>query len=133
VRKPQHIDLVLAGHAHGGQTRLPVLGSIFVPSKFSRRNDCGTFNTDQLPARGGAGGEEGGALAICQKFVYTFLTGAMPMTTMQNDILMWIRKKGRGKVFTPKDFLDLGSRAAADQSLCRLVKEGEMRRLGRGL
>src|SRR5262249_3138686 len=51
----------------------------------------------------------------------------------QDDILDRIRKKGRGKVFTPKDFLDLGSRDAADQSLSRLVKGGEIQRLGRGL
>jgi predicted MPP superfamily phosphohydrolase len=37
------IDLVLAGHVHGGQIRLPVLGSVFVPSRFSRQYDCGTF------------------------------------------------------------------------------------------
>jgi hypothetical protein len=39
----------------------------------------------------------------------------------------------RGQVFTPKDFLDLGSRDAADQSLSRLVKEGRLKRLARGL
>jgi len=38
-----HIDLVLAGHVHGGQIRLPVLGSVFVPSRYSREYDCGTF------------------------------------------------------------------------------------------
>jgi predicted MPP superfamily phosphohydrolase len=38
------IDLVLAGHNHGGQVRLPVLGSILTPSRFSRRYDCGTFH-----------------------------------------------------------------------------------------
>jgi predicted MPP superfamily phosphohydrolase len=37
------VDLVLAGHVHGGQIRLPLLGSVFVPSRFSRRYDCGTF------------------------------------------------------------------------------------------
>jgi predicted MPP superfamily phosphohydrolase len=41
----QHrIDLVLAGHVHGGQIRLPLIGSIFVPSKYSRRYDGGTFH-----------------------------------------------------------------------------------------
>lgn len=55
------------------------------------------------------------------------------MNTMQDKILDRIRKQGRGKVFTPKDFLDLGSRDAADQSLSRLVKSGEIQRLGRGL
>jgi predicted MPP superfamily phosphohydrolase len=38
-----HISLMLCGHNHGGQVRLPVFGSIFVPSKFSRRFDMGTF------------------------------------------------------------------------------------------
>jgi hypothetical protein len=55
------------------------------------------------------------------------------MNAIQDKILERIRKDGRGKVFTPKDFLDLGSRAAADQSLSRLVKGGAIQRLGRGL
>jgi len=55
------------------------------------------------------------------------------MSTIQNDILDRIRGQDPGKVFTPKDFLDLGSRDAADQSLSRLVKGGEIQRLGRGL
>lgn len=38
-----HVSLMLSGHNHGGQVRLPVIGSIFVPSKFSRRFDMGTF------------------------------------------------------------------------------------------
>ena len=37
------IDLVLAGHVHGGQIRFPLIGASFVPSRFSRRYDCGTF------------------------------------------------------------------------------------------
>ena len=55
------------------------------------------------------------------------------MSTIQDTILDRIRGQGRGKVFTPKDFLDLGSRDAADQSLSRLVRGGEVQRLGRGL
>jgi hypothetical protein len=55
------------------------------------------------------------------------------MSTIQDDILDRIREHDRGKVFTPKDFLDLGSRDSADQSLCRLVRSGEIQRLGRGL
>lgn len=38
------IDLVLAGHVHGGQIRFPLIGSVFVPSRYSRRYDCGTFH-----------------------------------------------------------------------------------------
>jgi hypothetical protein len=37
-----------------------------------------------------------------------------------------------GKVFTPADFLHLGSRAAVDQTLSRLVRQGVIRRLRRG-
>jgi predicted MPP superfamily phosphohydrolase len=40
----QHdIDLMLAGHVHGGQIRLPFIGPLFVPSRYSRRYDSGTF------------------------------------------------------------------------------------------
>jgi hypothetical protein len=45
-----------------------------------------------------------------------------------------VRVQGRGNgVFTPKDFLGLGSRAAIDRALSRLVASGKLRRLGRGL
>ena len=55
------------------------------------------------------------------------------MNAVQDKIFDRIRIQGRGKVFIPKDFLDFASRAAADQSLSRLVKGGEIERLGRGL
>ena len=38
------IDLLLAGHNHGGQIRLPALGPILVPSRYSRRYDYGLFH-----------------------------------------------------------------------------------------
>ena len=44
-----------------------------------------------------------------------------------------IRRKGRGAVFTPRDFLDLASRSAVDQALSRLARDGSIRRLDRGL
>lgn len=37
-------DLVLAGHNHGGQIRLPGFGSIFVPGKTGRRYDMGLYH-----------------------------------------------------------------------------------------
>jgi len=36
--------LMLSGHNHGGQIRLPVVGSMFVPSAYSRKYDMGTFH-----------------------------------------------------------------------------------------
>jgi hypothetical protein len=53
--------------------------------------------------------------------------------SIQEKILDHLRRQGRGKVFTPKDFLDLASRDAVDQALSRLVKAGTVQRLGRGL
>jgi len=40
---------------------------------------------------------------------------------------------GRGAVFTPNDFLDLGGRDAVDKALSRLTARGVIRRLARGL
>lgn len=56
------------------------------------------------------------------------------MTGVADKIMRRVRAKGRGKwVCTPKDFLDLGSRAAVDQALSRLERGGGLRRVGRGL
>jgi predicted MPP superfamily phosphohydrolase len=37
------VGLMLCGHVHGGAVRVPVIGSIFVPSVYGRRFDCGVF------------------------------------------------------------------------------------------
>lgn len=37
------IDLMLAGHNHGGQIRFPVLGALFAPSCHGTKYDMGTF------------------------------------------------------------------------------------------
>lgn len=55
------------------------------------------------------------------------------MDTVQQTILDRIRSAVRGEVFTPKDFLDVGTRYATDQTLSRLVRSGDIQRLGRGL
>jgi hypothetical protein len=56
------------------------------------------------------------------------------MTSLADKIMKRVRGHGRSKwVCTPKDFLDLGSRAAVDQALSRLFKNGVLRRISRGL
>ena len=56
------------------------------------------------------------------------------MTRMTDKIMKRVSAHGRGRwVCTPKDFLDLGSREAVDQALSRLVKVGQLRRVGHGL
>ncbi len=37
------VDLMFSGHNHGGQIRLPLLGPVFMPSRYSRRYDRGFF------------------------------------------------------------------------------------------
>lgn len=55
------------------------------------------------------------------------------MPAMADRIMKRIRGKGRGWVFTPKHFLDLGSRGAVDMAMSRLVQSSAIRRIGRGL
>jgi hypothetical protein len=50
-----------------------------------------------------------------------------------DKIIARIYGMGRGKVITPKDFLYLGSHESIRQILSRLVKEGKIRRLLRGV
>jgi len=58
----------------------------------------------------------------------------MKTKSITDKILRRMRNHGRGWVFTPADFLDLGTRAAVDQSLKRLVDEdNSVRRLRRGI
>lgn len=55
------------------------------------------------------------------------------MTSIQEKIRRRITGHRRGWVFTPRDFLDLGSRQAIDLALLRLRRTGSVRRLARGL
>ncbi len=54
-------------------------------------------------------------------------------TTLPELIKRRIRAKGRGWVFTPKDFIDLGSRLALDTALSRMATDGYVKRLSHGL
>lgn len=53
--------------------------------------------------------------------------------SIDSKILASIHGRGRGSVFVPADFLDLGSREAVDIVLHRLVRKGTIRRLDRGV
>jgi uncharacterized protein len=41
-------DFMLSGHNHGGQIRLPLIGPVFMPSRYSRRFDRGFFRRNGL-------------------------------------------------------------------------------------
>lgn len=53
--------------------------------------------------------------------------------SIEKRILKRIYKSKAGRVFTPSNFLDVGSRSSVDLALHRLVKKKVLRRLARGL
>jgi hypothetical protein len=57
----------------------------------------------------------------------------MTNDSITRKIVARLKRLDEEAVFIPKDFLDLGSRAAVDQTLSRLVKKGMIRRLMRGI
>lgn len=54
------------------------------------------------------------------------------MNTLPEAILLHAQSLPEGGVLSPKAFLHLGSRAAVDQALSRLTKEGRLLRVARG-
>ncbi len=55
------------------------------------------------------------------------------MKSLHKNIFNRMHGKGRGWVFTPVSFSDLGNRNAVKQVLARLTNAGHIRRLSRGL
>lgn len=49
------VRLMMCGHVHGGQIRMPLVGSIFVPSVYGRRFDMGVFGGGGMVAAVGRG------------------------------------------------------------------------------
>ena len=56
-----------------------------------------------------------------------------PSLDPKSEILDRIRRDRSIQVWTPNDFLSLGSRSAVDKTLQRLALSGEIRRIDRGL
>jgi hypothetical protein len=55
------------------------------------------------------------------------------VNSVDSQVLARISRKGKGWVFTPSDFLDLGSRRAVGLALMRHTKDATIRKLARGL
>jgi hypothetical protein len=54
------------------------------------------------------------------------------MSQLAQSILSQTQSLPEGGLLSPKEFLHLGSRAAIDQTLSRLAREGKLLRVGRG-
>ena len=57
----------------------------------------------------------------------------MAALSIEKQVLARIKQRGRGPVFTPHDFRDIGSRGAVAIALHRLTQKGSIRRFGNGL
>jgi hypothetical protein len=55
------------------------------------------------------------------------------MSQLAQSILSQAQSLPEGGLLSPKEFLHLGSRAAIDQTLSRLAREGRLLRVGRGV
>jgi hypothetical protein len=55
------------------------------------------------------------------------------LQTIEIKAIYRIRGNGRGWVFSPRDFADLGGRATIDSALHRLERKGKIRRVIRGI
>jgi hypothetical protein len=53
--------------------------------------------------------------------------------SIDSRVFVEIKSRGRGSVFVPSDFLNIGSREAVDITLHRLARNGTIRRLARGV
>jgi Family of unknown function (DUF6088) len=60
-------------------------------------------------------------------------TGHELAKSIDSRVFAAIRSRGRGSVFVPADFLEIGSREAVDITLHRLARKGTIRRLARGV
>ena len=60
-------------------------------------------------------------------------TSRKALQSIDSQILASIARHGRGSVFVPAEFLELGSREAVDIVLHRLTRKGTIRRLARGV
>ncbi len=74
------VDLVLAGHNHAGQIRLPVLGPILMPSRYSRHFDRGFFRSGDalLHVSQGVGGKHPLRFGGCHPEVTRLTLRALP-------------------------------------------------------
>jgi len=60
------------------------------------------------------------------------MTGVMQMNVM-NEIRKYAKRLPKGKPVAASSFMKFGNRASVDQALSRLVKEGVISRVGRGV
>jgi predicted MPP superfamily phosphohydrolase len=76
--RQKQVDVMLSGHVHGGQIRVPVVGPVFMPSVYGRRYDQGVFQCDPtlLIVSRGLSGEHTVRYHCCPEVGLVTLRGA---------------------------------------------------------
>jgi predicted MPP superfamily phosphohydrolase len=84
------IDLVLAGHNHGGQIRLPILGPVVMPSRYGRRYDRGFFRRGRtlMEVTQGIGGRHPLRYGCPPEFVRLVLRPALAPATPASRVFL---------------------------------------------
>jgi hypothetical protein len=67
-----------------------------------------------------------------QYIIYNIMSSGKTVSNQQR-IMRRVMQKGRGWVFAPNDFADVGDPRSIGMALTRLVRDGSIRRVGRGL
>lgn len=65
--------------------------------------------------------------------IFNVRTGQQAPDTQSQRILKRVAKMGRGWAFTPHDFADMGDPRVIGMALTRLVRDGKIRRVARGI
>jgi predicted MPP superfamily phosphohydrolase len=88
------IDLMLSGHNHGGQIRVPLVGPVFMPSRYSRRFDRGFFHAGGtlLYVNEGVAGKHPvryGCLPEVARFVLRTASASMGLPGLERKPARW--------------------------------------------
>ena len=85
------IDLVLCGHNHGGQIRLPMIGAVFMPSVYSRRFDRGFFRRGKtlMYVSEGIAGKHPYRWGGCPPEITRFVLRTAPPSIVRRGLERW--------------------------------------------
>jgi predicted MPP superfamily phosphohydrolase len=91
------IDLMLSGHNHGGQIRLPLVGAVFMPSVYSRRFDRGFFRRGQtlMYVSEGIAGKHPYRWGGCPPEITRFVLRPAPPSTVRPGWETWNAQEGQ--------------------------------------
>ncbi len=96
------------------------------------RRMCKLFAADYAVNNGPGFDCKQHCLTKCQKYIYTSDKLDLHMSQLVQSIVTAAQALPEGGLLSPKEFLHLASRAAVDQALTRLAREGTLLRIGRG-